>query len=102
MATNLTKLELEGLKGIVDSEYRDGSHPVDHEVWTWSANPFKSKKTFSGVVASLVKKGLAGISETGWSGNQENTIWLTQAGYDALKGADPAFCTDRLGSAVAP
>ena len=87
--TKLTSNEIAGLKGIVDSDYRDGEHPVNHWVWDWSANPFKTKKTFSGVMASLNKKGLAKSEE--WDTN-EGVIAMTAAGWEALKAADPEFC----------
>ena len=85
---NLTPKEIEALKGIVDSDFRDGSHPVDKAVWTWSANPFKSKRTFSGVVASLNAKGYT-VSDT--DQGEDNCIWITLAGWEALKIAAPDF-----------
>ena len=57
MAT-LTTNEHKALQGIIDSDYRDGSNPIDCWVWSWSCNPFDSARTFGGVVASLVKKGM--------------------------------------------
>lgn len=82
MTTALTDLERQALQGIFDSDFRDGDHPVDKAVWTWSANPFASKKTFSGVVSSLVKKGYVWSTDEG----EDSVIAMTQAGYDAWKG----------------
>ena len=77
----LTDLETRALLGIIDSDYRDGDHPVDAQVWTWSANPFPSPRTFSGVVASLTKKGFVISTDEG----NDSIIYLTQAGFDALR-----------------
>ncbi len=79
---NITTNEREALQGILDSDFQDGPGEVGKQVWTWSANPFKSKRTFSGVVASLVKKSLVDICEDG----EDSTIWITQAGMDVIKG----------------
>lgn len=86
--TTLTQIELEALRGIVNSDFRDGNHPVGWPVWSWSANPFPSKRTFSGAMASLSKKGLA--TSDGGRGD-EACVTLTQAGWDALRAADMAF-----------
>jgi hypothetical protein len=77
---NLTNLERQGLQGIVKSDFQDGNPPVDNPVWTFSANPFKSKRTFSGVMSSLVQKGLAGSQDDG----PEHVVWITEAGLAAL------------------
>jgi hypothetical protein len=77
--TAITPNEFKALQGVYDSDYRDGNSPVDHPVWSWSANPFASKKTFGGVVASLVKKGLVDQGGVG----EEAVVSMTQAGYDA-------------------
>lgn len=90
---NLTQNEIDALVGIVDSDFRDGNHPVGCPVWSWSANPFSSHRTFSGVVASLVKKGLA--KSDGGTGD-EACITMTQAGWDALKVAAPQFTSSRV------
>lgn len=81
MATILTELEVKGLEGICDSEFQDGNHPVENPVWSWSANPFTSKRTFSGVMSSLVKKGLAHGDGVG---SDEACCYITAAGYLAL------------------
>ena len=79
----LTAIEAQALRGILDSNYLDGAAPVDWPVWTWSANPFASKRTFSGAVSSLVRKGLAKVGGSG----EEATIQITQAGFDAYTAA---------------
>jgi hypothetical protein len=79
----LTNLELTALRGILDSDFMDGAkghEAVGKQVWTWSANPFPSKRTFSGIVASLAKKGLVASTDEG----EDSVIWLTKAGVDAL------------------
>lgn len=85
--TNLTELELKGLKGIAESDYHDGNHPMGNHVWTWSANPFDSLKTFSGVSSSLNKKGFAESFEDG----KDSTIKITEAGWAALAAADAEY-----------
>lgn len=85
----LTAKEIEGLKGIVDSDYRDGDHPVGKMVWDWSANPFKSKRTFSGVMSSLNAKGFAHSSEYD---KNEGVIEMTAAGWEALRAVEPEYC----------
>lgn len=74
----ITTNEHRAIQGIIDSDFRDENHPVGCQVWTWSANPFNSKKIFSGVVASLVKKGYVKSTQEG----EDSVIWLTQEGYD--------------------
>ena len=78
----ITDNERKALKGIYDSDFRDADHPVGRAVWTWSANPFESKRTFSGVVASLVKKGLVTADGEG----DDACLTMTQAGWDLIKG----------------
>jgi len=85
--TVLTKIEAEALMGVLTSDYRDGYHPVGHAVWSWSANPFPAKKTFSGAVSSLVKKGFVTVSGRG----EEACIAMTGEGYAALKAANPTY-----------
>lgn len=85
--TNLTANERRALQGILDSEYMDGmtgADAVGHRVWTWSANPFSSKRTFSGVVASLVKKGFVVSTDQ----DEDACLHITAAGMAALEGSD--------------
>lgn len=79
--TKLTKNECKAIEGIVTSEYDEGA--IYRCVWTWSANPFSSKKTFSGVVASLSKKGCVKVAGDG----KDSEITLTEAGWLAYKAA---------------
>jgi hypothetical protein len=78
--TKLTTSEAKALQGIMDSDFQDGCKEAGKPVWTWSANPFASKRTFSGVVASLNKKGLTGSTDEG----EDSVIWITEAGLEAL------------------
>lgn len=78
---NVTELELKGLEGICNSDYHDGAVRINNPVWTWSANPFNNLPTFSGIMSSLVKKGLAGAD-----GNTKDAcVWITKVGMDVLK-----------------
>jgi hypothetical protein len=79
----LTNIERRAIQGIIDSDFRDGNHPVDHLVWTWSANPFpnNNKRTFASAIASLVRKGY--VKTDAAFGHRDDCLTLTQAGYDA-------------------
>jgi hypothetical protein len=57
--------------------------PILRPVWTWSANPFPKaeKRTFSGTVSSLVKKGCVEIDGHG----EEATICITAEGMAAFR-----------------
>lgn len=83
---SLTTNEVVALKAIVGSEYQDGGNPVDHRVWTECCNPFASKRTLSGVYASLVQKGYitVGDYDGGGGSRKMGTVAITQAGYDML------------------
>jgi hypothetical protein len=82
-ANSVTEKEQMALKGIIDSDFQDGGDPVGHYVWSWSANPFPTQqlKSFGGVVASLEKKGLVKLTDTG----EDACIAITQLGMDAYK-----------------
>ena len=69
------------------SEYHDNRHPVDD--YQWFDNPFTSKATCGGVMASLVKKGLAKETD---SGTRDHAAAITGAGWNALKQVKPNFC----------
>ena len=80
----LTNTEWRALQGILDSDYMDGDTgelAIDRPVWTWSANPFASKRTFSGAMSSLVKKGYAWSQEDG----KDSVVAITRAGMEALE-----------------
>lgn len=80
----LTDIERAALQGILDSDFMDGAEgaeAVDKPVWTWSANPFDSKRKFSGAVSSLKKKGLVKSTDEG----EDSTISITAEGLAALQ-----------------
>jgi len=83
--TALTKLECRGIEGIVLSDYDEGA--INRCVWTWSANLFSKKATFSGVISSLVKKGYVKAYEDG----KDSTLTLLAAGWAAYKAAPAEF-----------
>ena len=82
---NLTRLERDVLVAIVENEYSDT--PGD-PVWSWSVTDnckIAKPEQVSGIVSSLVKKGLA-ISRD-WD-EKDRTIELTSKGiqiYELLK-----------------
>lgn len=78
---NITEKELEVLKGIDDNEFGDG---LSDAIWTASLSDDvdMDKKSFSGVVSSLTKKGLVGGELVERVGS-EATIYMTQEGIDA-------------------
>jgi hypothetical protein len=84
--TKLTNNEIKALQGILKSDFMDGATEakdvVNKPVWTWSANTFENKRTYSGVVASLVKKGLVVCSDMG---TEDACLQMTQEGFDALQ-----------------
>jgi hypothetical protein len=94
---NVTANEMKVLIAILRSEYQDAAVPqdaVNNPVWTDYVNPFSSKKSMGGVVASLVTKGLVTIyqgttaaSNKDSAGQDPSTIALTQAGVDTLNDA---------------
>lgn len=83
----LTENEVVLLKAFANSEYHDGRHPVGD--YQWFDNPFESKKTCGGVMASLVKKDFARETD---SGTRDHAAVITEAGWEALKKVDPEFC----------
>jgi len=85
---SLTENEVTLLKAFANSEYHDGCHPVGD--YQWFDNPFASRATCGGVMASLVKKGYA---KEKYSGTSDHAAVITVAGWEALKAVDPAFCS---------
>lgn len=91
-----TELEIEGLLGIAKSEFQghaittaNSAEFIERAVWTHSANVFAKPLTFSGVMYSLTKKGLANSSpdQKDAAGKVEaNTACcaITAAGWDVL------------------
>ena len=81
--TKLTTIEAQALRGILASDYMDGDtgeDAIDRPVWTWSANPFPNKGTFSGAMSSLVQKGFAWSDDRG----RDSCVGITRAGMEAL------------------
>ena len=79
---NLTAKELEALTAIFECEYHNECAPekrINNPVYTWACNPFRTLRSFSGIMASLAKKGLAGTDG--------ECCWITRAGFEALRQA---------------
>jgi hypothetical protein len=93
----LTQNEVTLLKSFANSEYHDGRHPVGD--YQWFDNPFESKTTCGGVMASLSKKGFARETD---SGTRDHAACITQEGWDALLTVDPVFCAKFDGCIVDP
>jgi hypothetical protein len=77
----ITNNERKALHGIFNSDFRDGDHPVGKAVWSWSGNPFDNKRTFSGVVASLVKKGMVKSDGEG----EDACLTMLEPGWNEIK-----------------
>jgi hypothetical protein len=83
--TNLTNLELEVLRALVNNDFMDGCQGADRigkELWSDCINQrtsIVSNVQLPGVVSSLSKKGLVKSSGTG----RDATIWLTEQGVAA-------------------
>jgi len=89
-AVKITELEKALLLAIVNDYDQDGTDAedvVDHEIWMVTHEVvrhlagFEQAKTLSGVMASLVKKGLAGVYKDG----EDSTCWITSEGYESIK-----------------
>lgn len=94
----LTEKEIAVLKAFADNEYTamDGeySNPyIKHPQWMFTIQDYSGLcgKEFSGVVSSLTKKGFVGSDTTGdksmigVSIKDTWTMWMTDAGFDALQ-----------------
>lgn len=85
----MTEKEKHLLECILKSEYMDGDSPVNRSVWWFSVRHTLGTGA-GGVMASLVKKGFAGISKAtepcgdGMSKRDSDTVWVTQLGFDEL------------------
>lgn len=77
----VTPKEQQALKGIRDSQYHSRTDIVGEYVWSWSANTFATPAIFSGVVASLKRKGLVEVRHE----DGENLVALTQVGFETLR-----------------
>jgi len=87
MTIHLTDMEKDVILSIANSEYSD--EPGD-PIWSWNIadnTKITKKEQVSGVVSSLVKKGLVGSD--GQSEGNDSCTWLTKKGieaYNLLKG----------------
>ncbi len=82
MDNRLTTLEIALLKSITECDTLDGVDPVDHDVWAEEAC-YEFGKSAGGIMASLAKKGFAGVQGSG----AEATVWITAEGFAALNQA---------------
>lgn len=75
---NITQLEKDLITKLANSNYQGG----DERGYTFGANLWASMEIESesegGVLASLIKKGLAGFKDNGHK--DENYVWLTLEG----------------------
>ncbi len=79
--TTITEKERALLTAIRDDEFQDGQCPVGNPVWSFSpCGQFGTSA--GGIMASLVKKGLAGADDHGYS---DPVCWVTQEGCDAIE-----------------
>lgn len=79
----LTELEIDVLDGCYRSEYTGGGN--DFGIWSWSCAPRKTGvKQLSGVVASLVKKGLVTCGGNGTK-DDDSTIDATPLGIEVAR-----------------
>ena len=85
METNITELELQILKNIMNSEYQNPSKPedlIDSPVWSFSVT--NSTNQLKGALGSCVKKGLAECDDISIS-KDDSSCWLTEKGLQVLK-----------------
>jgi DNA-binding MarR family transcriptional regulator len=102
---NITSNEKKVLVAILASEYQDGreaEYAVGHHVWSMYIAEAAgiAKRSYSGVVASLVKKGLVTVAVV-----ENDTIALTATGWtiadEATKQERAAFQRERLAAVAA-
>ena len=82
----ITKLERKVLLAIVNNEYQDSNdeYCINNPVWVFSVSyDVGGTKIFSGVMSSLRKKKLAGMS--GKIKGDGATCWITKKGFEAIK-----------------
>lgn len=72
----ITDNERAFLTAVASNEYQDCHSQVDNPVWTDCVNGWE-RASKGGTVASLVKKGLLG--------QDDECVWLTQEGFDAIE-----------------
>lgn len=83
----LNQNEVEVLRGITKSEYQGGygEYVINYPIWSFSIEYVCENvtgKQISGYVSALKKKGMVGCRKD--KGDDE-TCWITRAGYDYLK-----------------
>ena len=84
--TQITDKEKAVLNSIPNSEYidfeKDDRRVINFPTWTFTCEDSGIKgKALSGVISSLVKKGLVGVES---SSKGEETIWLTEKGFNTI------------------
>ena len=87
----ITDKERSLLKAIRDNDFQDGQHPVGN--WVWADGIDDDLGTgHGGVMASLVKKGLAEHEYDNDPGRKhtsnDNVVCITQAGFDAINNSE--------------
>jgi len=90
----ITEYEAKLLTAIFESNFHDGAPEADHAVWldvTMDESGL-SEASRGGVMASLVRKGLAGtegfVSDPGSQHENDACCWITQEGIEALGAHD--------------
>jgi hypothetical protein len=77
----LTEKETKVLNLILNSEYHDGSNPINNWIWTdCVSDAFDGTKSFSGITSQLQQKELANFSGKG----KDAVCCITQKGYDSI------------------
>jgi len=87
-AVKITAKERAMLEAINGDQYNAGNGAdttdnIDCPVWTWSPCG-EFGKSAGGIMASLVKKGLAGITKDSGHGEDDAACWITATGYAAI------------------
>lgn len=77
----ITEKEYTTLIAIAKCDYMDGYATAGRFVWTASCNPFDNARSFGGVLASLLKKGLVLIE----NGGDDDSIALTEVAIEVLR-----------------
>lgn len=99
---SLTRIELNTLKAIADSEYADvkgydDPYLVGHDVWTFSVTDSGKDRSRIGALGSLTQKGYVSCDDEypTDTDDPDGVVSITQAGFDALQeglentGGDP-------------
>ena len=88
--TKLTRLETMMVNGMRNNEYNDA---IEYATWTFTAidNSGMSGKTASGVISSLIKKGL--VEATQGTNGEADMIGFTDQGVMLFDNADGEECS---------